>query len=129
MAPDFSSGRAGVFAYLKAAFTYHWNLLFFAGGIGLATLSGRPDALLPVVAAGELVYLMGMLGVPRFRKAIDARVAAVERSRRAVVGEAMSQQSLQKILESLPQPSLQRFFALRQRCVEMREIATGVRGQ
>lgn len=126
---DTSSGRAGVLAYVKSAFTYHWNLLFFGGGLGLAVLSGRPDALLPVVAAGEIVYLMGMLGIPRFRKAIDARVAAQQRDRRAAVSGMVSQQELQRMLQSLPPSSLQRFVDLRRRCVEMRQIASGVRGQ
>jgi hypothetical protein len=123
------SRGAGLRAYIRAAFRYHWNLLFFLGGMGLAGLSGRPDAFVPVVLAGELAYLMAMLGIPRFRKAIDARVAAQDRDRRAVVSGAVSQQSLQSMLQSLPPASLQRFMDLRRRCVEMREIATGVRGQ
>jgi hypothetical protein len=122
-----SSGRsAGVWSYLKAAFTYHWNLLFFAGGAGLAALSGRPDALLPVVAAVEIAYLAGMLAIPRFRTAVDARAAKDARLKNA---DPSAQHSLQKMLDSLPAPALQRFGDLRMRCYEMRDIASGVRGQ
>src|SRR5258705_5559311 len=120
---------AGVWSYVKAAFTYHWNLLFFLGGVGVAALSGRPDALLPVVGAAELLYLTGMLGIPRFRTAIDAKVAAAERARRSASVDANSQQSLQRMLQALPPASLQRFVELRERCFEMRDIASGVRGQ
>ena len=40
--------------YLKAAFSYHWNLLAFLGGAAFALISGAPDVLLPVVVAGEI---------------------------------------------------------------------------
>jgi hypothetical protein len=127
MPPQVSAGRsAGVWSYLKAAFTYHWNLLFFAGGAGLAALSGRPDALLPVVAAVEIAYLAGMLAIPRFRTAIDAKAAKDARLRNA---DPSAQQSLQTMLDSLPPAALQRFGDLRMRCYEMRDIASGVRGQ
>ena len=35
-----------------------------------------PGVLLPLVAAGELTYLTGLLSIPRFRAAIDAKVHA-----------------------------------------------------
>ena len=42
-------------------------------GAGVAALlSPWPDALLPLVAAGELTYLAGMVSHPKFRTAIDA---------------------------------------------------------
>ena len=78
--PSPSIGRsAGIGAYLKAAFLYHWNLLFVIGGGALAALSGKPDAILPIVGGLEIAYLTGLLAMPRFRTAIDARVAAKER--------------------------------------------------
>jgi hypothetical protein len=127
MAPRVSAGRsAGVWSYLKAAFTYHWNLLLFAGGAGLAALSGQPDALLPVVVAAEIAYLAGMLAIPRFRTAVDAKAAKEARLQHA---DPSAQESLQRMLESLPPAALQRFSDLRMRCYEMRDIASGVRGQ
>src|SRR5258705_5785077 len=126
-----SAGRsAGVWSYLKAAFGYHWNLLFFFGAVGAATLSGRADALLPIVGGLELLYLTGLMSMPRFRTAIDARVAAQARQRE-VAGrlDPNAQQSLQTILSVLPPASLQRFIELRERAFEMRGIATSVRGQ
>jgi len=129
--PSPGAGRsAGIGAYLRAAFLYHWNLLLFFGGAGLAALSGRPDALLPIVGGLEIAYLTGLLALPRFRTAIDAQAAARGRGSPAVGrADPTAQESLQRMIQSLPAPSLQRFVTLRQRCFEMREIASGVRGQ
>jgi len=129
--PPVSAGRgASLGAYLKAAFFYHWNLLFVVGGGALAALSGKPDALLPIVGGLEIAYLTGLLAMPRFRTAIDARVAAKEREANASARvDPSAQQSLQRMIESLPQASVVRFVALRQRCFEMRDIASRIRGQ
>ena len=68
--------------------------------------------------------------MPRFRTAIDARVAAKEREANASARvDPSAQQSLQRMIESLPQASVVRFVALRQRCFEMRDIASRIRGQ
>jgi hypothetical protein len=125
-----SPGGSSVLAYLKHAFLFHWNLLFFLGATALALLSPWPGALLPIVGSLELAYLTGLLAMPRFRTAIDAKLAAEVRERssaRAV--DPRAQQSLQRIIESLPAPALQRFALLRERCFEMREIASGVQGR
>jgi hypothetical protein len=126
-----STGRtASLGAYLKAAFFYHWNLLFVVGGGALAALSGKPDALLPIVGGLEIAYLTGLLAMPRFRTAIDAQAAAKERAATATARvDPSAQQSLQRMIESLPQASVARFVALRQRCYEMRDIASRIRGQ
>ena len=129
--PPVSTGRtASLGAYLKAAFFYHWNLLFFVGGGLLAALSGKPDALLPIVGGLEIAYLTGLLAMPRFRTAIDAQVAAKERDATATARvNPSAQQSLQRMIDSLPVASAARFVALRQRCFEMRDIASRIRGQ
>ena len=126
-----TSGRtASLGAYLKAAFFYHWNLLFVVGGGALAALSGRPDALLPIVAGLEIAYLTGLLATPRFRTAIDAQTAAKAREATATARvDPSAQQSLQRMIDSLPAASAARFVALRQRCFEMRDIVSRIRGQ
>src|SRR4051812_28572250 len=110
----------GVLTYVKHAFMYNWNLLLFLGGARLVALSAWPDAVLPIVGGLELAYLTSLIAMPRFRTAIDAKLASEARARpsdRAL--DASSQQSLQRMLESLPQASLARFIRLRQRCFEM----------
>jgi hypothetical protein len=129
MAPNDSSGP-GLRNYVKHAFLYPWNLLFFLGGAALAAMSPHPDAFIPIIGGLELAYLTGLSSIPRFRTAIDAKIAARARAGRVSSGDAgSSQQSLKRILESLPAPALRRFLLLRQRCFEMRSIASGVRGQ
>jgi len=129
MAPNDSSGP-GLRNYVKHAFLYPWNLLFFLGGAALAAMSPHPDAFIPIIGGLELAYLTGLSSIPRFRTAIDAKIAARARAGRVSSGDAgSSQQSLERILESLPAPALRRFLLLRQRCFEMRSIASGVRGQ
>ncbi len=65
---------AGLKDYLKEAFLFRWNLLFFLGGLAGAALAPMSDVTLPLVAAGELAYLAGLMSIPRFRAAIDAKV-------------------------------------------------------
>ena len=60
--------------YLREAFLFRWNLLFFAGGIAAAALTPLAPVLLPLVAAAEITYLTGLVSVRRFRAAIDAKV-------------------------------------------------------
>jgi hypothetical protein len=128
--PSSRSRGAGVTDYLKHAFLYHWNLLLFVGGAGLAALSPWPDALLPIVGALELTYLTGLLATQRFRTAIDAKLAKAQRGKAAHAKvDAAAEQSLQRLVESLPPEARRRFIALRQRCSDMRDIAYGVRGQ
>jgi hypothetical protein len=116
--------------YLKAAFLYRWNLLLFFGATAFAALSPWPDAFLPIIGGLEIAYLTGLSAMPRFRTAIDAKVAS--EAREAAAGrwkQKAPEDSLQRMLETLPAASLQRFLSLRQRCFEMREIATGVQGR
>lgn len=109
--------------YLKAAFLYHWNLLALGGGMGFALLSGHPDVFIPIVLAAEAAYL-GFLGThPRFQKYVEAQEAKAERDQQS--GE--SEQSLQRILRSLPDSAVRRFEALRSRCLELRHIALGLK--
>src|SRR5919202_313762 len=58
---------AGLPDYLKEAFLFRWNLLFFLGGTAAAALTPLAPVLLPLVAAGELMYLTGLISVTRFR--------------------------------------------------------------
>src|SRR6185312_2267481 len=51
--------EAGMPDYLKEAFLFRWNLLFFLGGVAAAALTPVAGVLLPLVAAGELTYLAG----------------------------------------------------------------------
>jgi hypothetical protein len=115
--------------YLKEAFLFRWNLLFFLGGAAAAAMAPLSAALLPLVAAGELVYLAGLVSVPRFRAAIDAKVHAAGQEGRAPDEQPVQPaQSLVTMLAGLPDDARTRFERLHARCLEMRGIADGVRG-
>ena len=129
MAPN-ETPEPGLGQYVKHAFLYPWNLLFFVGGAVLAAMSPRPDAALAIVGGLEIAYLTGLSSIGRFRTAIDAKLAARARGNTETTRvSSSSQQSLEKILEGLPAPALRRFLLLRQRCFEMRSITSGIRGQ
>ena len=115
--------------YLKEAFLFRWNLLFFVGGVAAAALTPLAPVLLPLVAAGEVTYLTGLVSLPRFRAAIDAKVHAAGKA--DATGPAAAGPpavSLVTMLAGLPGDARARFERLHARCLEMRGIAAGVRG-
>jgi hypothetical protein len=114
--------------YLKEAFLFRWNLLFLLGGTAAAALTPLAAVLLPLVAAGELTYLAGLVSISRFRAAIDAKVHAQGTSGRERAAGQPPQGSLVTMLEGLPATARTRFERLHARCLEMRGIAAGVRG-
>jgi hypothetical protein len=114
--------------YLREAFLFRWNLLFFLGALAGAALTPLPSVLLPLVAAGELTYLAGLIRLRRFRAAIDAKVHAKNRQKVVASTSPEPQASLIAMLEGLPADARKRFERLHTRCVEMRAIAVGVRG-
>src|SRR6266545_5011145 len=94
-------------------------------GAALPPLAGF---LLPLVAAGELTYLTGLVSVPRFRAAIDAKVHAAGKVSGAPLAAGPPSASLVSMLGGLPADARTRFERLHARCLEMRGIAAGVRG-
>jgi chemotaxis protein histidine kinase CheA len=105
--------------YLKTAFVNRWNLLAFLGSAAFACLAGPVDVLLPLILAAEVTYV-GLLGAnPKFQKYVDAREAQKNRQQ----GSEQTQLTLERITRALPKPVLERFEALRARCIELRQIA------
>ena len=114
--------------YLLEAFLFRWNLLLFFGGTAAAALTPFPDLMLPLVGAAEMAYLAGLVSIPRFRAAIDAKVNASRTGAPAVAAQPVPAVSLVSMLSGLPNAERSRFERLHARCVEMRKIAAGVRG-
>jgi hypothetical protein len=127
MAAEQPPRGAGMGAYLKEAFLFRWNLLFFLGGTATAALLPMTGVLLPLVAAGELTYLAGLVSIPRFRAAIDAKAHAAAKGE-AAASAAQPRASLASMLAWLTPDARARFERLHARCNEMRRIAAGVRG-
>ena len=117
---------AGMAAYVREAFLFRWNVLFFAGGVAAAAMTPIAGGLLPLVAAAELTYLAGLISIRRFRAAVDAKVHQAGRTGEAAAPAASP--SLVTMLKGLPPDARERFERLHTRCLEMRAIAAGVRG-
>lgn len=109
--------------YLKTAFVYHWNLLVVGAATAAAFISGHPEVVLPLVAAGEVAYLGMLASHPKFQSYVEAQEAKEIRASTSVDGE----KSLDRIMQALPRESLDRFLQLRQRCVELEQIAAELR--
>jgi len=114
--------RAG--RYLRAAFTYHWNLLFVGAGAAVGVISGRPDVVLPLVAAGEVLYLASLFTNDRFRAAVDAGDAKARREAET----AETRAAYDRIRTQLPPQLLRRFDQLRAHCRKLTELAGSMRG-
>ena len=99
---------AGLKDYLLEAFLFRWNLLFFLGTTAAAALT-VPDLLLPLVGAGELLYLAGLVSVPRFRAAIDAKIHAERQAASTDEGSPATPVSLVTMLGGLPSAERARF--------------------
>jgi len=114
--------------YLKEAFLFRWNLLFLVGGAAAAALTPIAGVLLPLVAAGELTYLTGLVSIPRFREAVDAKVHAAAKAAAGPAPPSRPPVSPVAMLAGLPLDARTRFQRLHARCLELRSIAAGVRG-
>jgi hypothetical protein len=110
----------GLGKYIKKAFLFHWNLLAFAGGMGFAMLSGHPDVFAPLVLAAETAYL-GFVGThPRFQRHVDAQEHKAARAQ-------ANAEAVERLMRALPPAQLRRFQALKERCLEVRQIAEQLR--
>lgn len=78
-----------------------------------------PEVVLAVAAAAEITYL-GLLGThPKFQAYVDAQEAKQARAATTV----STQQVLERITSSLPKELLDRFLALKSRCLDLQQIA------
>ncbi len=110
---------------LGEAFLFRWNLLLFGSGLVAGLLSGRADVVVPVLGALETAYLLLLVQNPRFRAAIDARVA--ERAR-DTTRTSFPTVGVGDLVALLDPERARRFVGLRQRCLELRDLALGVSG-
>ncbi len=123
-----TSDGAGTLRYLWEAFKFRWNALALVGGVAAGVISGRPDVVLPLIAAGELAYLSGMIAIPKFRQAIDVKAYNEARPQVHDGKQKQVRRALGDMLAGLEPELRHRFQRLRARCLEMQRIAQGVRG-
>jgi hypothetical protein len=112
------------FKYLGRAFVVPWNLLAFGVAAVAGAISGYPEVVLPLVTAGELVYLAGLATNQKFQSAIDA---ADHKAARLAQAQSAGLRAA-RMLEALPPTDRIRFERLRDQCIELRRIAASLRG-
>ncbi|MGI9239937.1 MAG: hypothetical protein ACR2RV_04005 [Verrucomicrobiales bacterium] len=124
MASDDSFG-----AMIKRAFKWHWHLLGLGAGVAVGFLSGKPDVVLPLVAAGEMAYL-GFLGTnARFQRVLKGEEIQKERGAFATEATPGSATRLQELMNFLSPTDIQRFNKLRQRCSELMRLQNRMRSE
>lgn len=112
--------KAGFLQYIKRAFVHHWNLLIFGAGIVAGAFSGHADVVIPLVMAGELVYLGGLATHPKFQAFVNAQ--SHKEGKAQVAADA-----LQRIFNALDPRARVRFEELRRRCRDLQAMAKGIR--
>ncbi len=114
----------GLREYVKAAFTWRWNVLALAAGCAFAMLSPWPEAVFPLLVAGELAYVTGLVSMPKFRRSVDARLMGRAPDWEEKVEDPQTLMA-RIVAELAPGPSA-RFRDLKDRCLRLRKIARGV---
>ena len=113
--------RSPLIDYVKAAFMWRWNMLFFGAGEVFAFLSGVPSVVLPLVAAAEIGYLGLLTSHPRFRKSVDARRTFAE----PTVDDARLLNQMKTVIK---REAWGRYETLRDRCLSLNRLAAQFRG-
>lgn len=122
--PPLPAKAPGLRDYVRAAFTWRWNILALAAGATFAMLSPAPGAIFPLLIASELAYVAGLISMPKFRRSVDAKLLG--RSPEWEEKEEDPQRLMARIVSELaPGPSA-RFRDLKERCLRLRRIARGV---
>ncbi len=117
------SGMSSFRKYAARAFRQRWNLGLLGIATAFALISPFPDALLPIIAGLEGLFILGMVSNSRFRDAIDAQDAAASRDASAMTAEDLFTQ----LRNRLGLGDRQRFEKVVARCEEMRKLASTVR--
>lgn len=113
------AGQGHFGTYLKAVFWDRWNLLFLGGALAATLIVGRPDILLPLAGAAELVFLTAVASNPRFQRSVEARAGAAAAARSATA----LLQRFNQLYYALASEAQEQFNQMRQRCEALRPAA------
>ena len=108
---------------LKAAFVYHWNLLYLGTAAAVGIISGKPGVVFPLAAAVEILYLAILAANPRYQSVVEARAF---KGKNPVEKNSASFRSADQILRKLNREDRARFEALQGLCQELRQISNGL---
>lgn len=109
---------------MSRAFVIPWNLLVFGAVSAAGIIAGYPEIVLPLAAAAEISFIAGLAANARFQKAIDAEDHKAEAGLKL---ETTSKQ-VEDMLAAIGGQDRSRFEKLKKQCVDLREIARGIKG-
>src|SRR5438132_12952780 len=97
---------AGWFRYLKEAFLFRWNLIFFGVALTGAAIAPGREYLVPLVTALDVTFITALTSLPRYQAAIDARARREEQLKpkspeELAAAKAGSRQRLLDVIGSL----------------------------
>jgi hypothetical protein len=110
---------AGIFDYIREAFKVPYNVILLSGGVLAGVVTMQPLVVWPLVAAAELVYLLGLAHYPRFQHLVRAR-----RDYRKAVS---SEEAAEELVKGLSSSRRQRFDTVRERCRELQRSLAATR--
>ena len=122
-----TSSVKSFFTALRAAFLYHWNLLYVGTVVAIGLISGRPDVVFPLAGAIEILYLSILAANPRFQTAAQAD----KRNGSSREGKENTQPDLpnaEQILQEIGREDRIRFKRLQELCQQLRKISKGLAG-
>lgn len=110
---------AGIFDYIREAFKVPYNVILLSGGVLAGVVTMQPLVVWPLVAAAELVYLLGLAHYPRFQHLV--------RARRDYHKAVSSEEAAEELVKGLSASRRQRFDAVRERCRELQRSLAATR--
>jgi hypothetical protein len=109
----------GIFDYIQEAFKVPYNVILLTGGVLAGVVTMQPLVVWPLVAAAELVYLLGLAHYPRFQHLV--------RARRDYHKAVSSEEAAEELVKGLSASRRQRFDAVRERCRELQRSLAATR--
>jgi hypothetical protein len=110
---------------LKAAFLFHWNLLFLGAAAAVGIISGWIDIIFPLAGAAEILYLAVLASNTRFQNVVEGR--ALQDQASPEPGQSDSKNAAQ-IIQELSLEDRRQFEKLQGLCQELRQISEGIKG-
>jgi hypothetical protein len=112
-------GKRTFWNYIQAAFKNPWHLLVLGAGTVAGLISGHADVALPIVAAGEMIYLTSLAGHPRFQHYVDHYQNVVTSSQ----SNEVARKRFDDMYQGLDDRARRAFDELRGRCLSVSELA------
>ncbi|RPI74675.1 MAG: hypothetical protein EHM45_17835 [Desulfobacteraceae bacterium] len=122
-----ASGGFSIFLKsLKAAFVFHWNLLFLGAAAAVGVISGWADIVFPLAGAVEILYLAVLASNTRFQNVVEAR--ALQGQQELSPPMQPDSKNAGQIIQELSLEDRRQFEKLQGLCQELRQISEGIKG-